>query len=39
MSAMDLAQSSRDTIQRGSKSFAAAATFFDAQTRADAKML
>ncbi|HEX3407819.1 MAG TPA: phytoene/squalene synthase family protein [Caulobacteraceae bacterium] len=36
---VDLAQSSRATIQKGSKSFAAAAALFDAQTRIDAEML
>jgi phytoene synthase len=35
----DLAQSSRETIRKGSKSFAAAAALFDAETRADAEML
>lgn len=37
--AVDLAQTSRETIQKGSKSFAAAAALFDAQTRIDAEML
>jgi hypothetical protein len=36
LSTTDLVQSSRETIQKGSKSFAAAAAFFDAETRADA---
>jgi phytoene synthase len=36
---LDLAQTSRETIQKGSKSFAAAAALFDAQTRIDAEML
>ncbi len=36
---VDLAQTSRETIQKGSKSFAAAAALFDAQTRIDAEML
>ena len=36
MTTIDLAQTSRETIQKGSKSFAAAAAFFDAETRADA---
>ncbi|CAN5602753.1 phytoene/squalene synthase family protein [soil metagenome] len=35
----DLEAQSRDAIQKGSKSFAAAAALFDAQTRADAEML
>src|SRR5580658_9082928 len=39
MTAVDLAQTSRETIQKGSKSFAAAAALFDAETRADAEML
>ena len=39
MPPVDLAQSSRETIQKGSKSFAAAAALFDAETRADAEML
>ncbi|HEX7760629.1 MAG TPA: phytoene/squalene synthase family protein [Caulobacteraceae bacterium] len=39
MSDLSLEQSSRETIQKGSKSFAAAAALFDAQTRADAEML
>ena len=39
MTTADLVQSSRETIQKGSKSFAAAAAFFDAETRADAEML
>jgi len=38
-SPVDLAQTSRETIQKGSKSFAAAAALFDAQTRIDAEML
>ena len=37
MSALE--QQSREAIQKGSKSFAAAAALFDAQTRADAEML
>ncbi|HEY3798818.1 MAG TPA: phytoene/squalene synthase family protein [Caulobacteraceae bacterium] len=37
--APSLEQSSRETIQKGSKSFASAAALFDAQTRADAEML
>ena len=37
--AIDLAQASRETIRKGSKSFAAAAALFDAQTRIDAEML
>jgi phytoene synthase len=39
MTAIDLAQTSRETIRKGSKSFAAAAALFDAETRADAEML
>lgn len=39
MTTTDLVQSSRETIQKGSKSFAAAAALFDAETRADAEML
>ena len=39
MSTTDLVQTSRATIQKGSKSFAAAAALFDAETRADAEML
>jgi phytoene synthase len=39
MPPVDLAQSSRETIQKGSKSFAAAAALFDPQTRIDAEML
>jgi phytoene synthase len=39
MSETDLVQSSRETIQKGSSSFAAAAALFDAETRADAEML
>ena len=39
MSQADLALASRETIQKGSKSFAAAAALFDAETRADAEML
>jgi phytoene synthase len=35
----DLVQSSRETIQKGSSSFAAAAALFGAETRADAEML
>jgi phytoene synthase len=35
----DLEAQSRQAIQKGSKSFAAAAALFDAQTRADAEML
>jgi phytoene synthase len=35
----DLEAQSREAIQKGSKSFAAAAALFDAQTRADAEML
>jgi phytoene synthase len=37
--AVDLALTSRETIRKGSKSFAAAAALFDAQTREDAEML
>ncbi|HVM98618.1 MAG TPA: phytoene/squalene synthase family protein [Caulobacteraceae bacterium] len=39
MSAVDLEQASRETIRKGSQSFAAAAAIFDAETRADAEML
>jgi len=39
VSDLSLEQSSRETIQKGSRSFAAAAALFDAQTRADAEML
>ncbi|HWA62445.1 MAG TPA: phytoene/squalene synthase family protein [Caulobacteraceae bacterium] len=39
MSDASLEQVGRETIQKGSKSFAAAAALFDAQTRADAEML
>lgn len=35
----DLAATSRETIQKGSQSFAAAAALFDPRTRADAEML
>jgi 15-cis-phytoene synthase len=35
----DLVQTSRATIKKGSKSFAAAAALFDTETRADAEML
>lgn len=35
----DLAAASRETIQKGSQSFAAAAALFDPRTRADAEML
>lgn len=35
----DLTQASRESIQKGSKSFAAAAALFDAETRVDAEML
>ena len=35
----DLEAQSREAIQKGSKSFAAAAALFDAETRADAEML
>ncbi|MGH6957695.1 MAG: phytoene/squalene synthase family protein, partial [Caulobacteraceae bacterium] len=35
----DLERQSRETIRKGSKSFAAAAALFDAATRADAEML
>src|SRR5436190_11508875 len=35
----DLAATSREAIQKGSSSFAAAAALFDAQTRTDAEML
>jgi len=35
----DLVATSRETIQKGSQSFAAAAALFDPQTRADAEML
>ena len=36
---VDLTQASRETIQKGSSSFAAAAALFSAETRADAEML
>ena len=39
MTDTDLVQASRETIQKGSTSFAAAAALFDAETRADAEML
>ena len=39
MTDVDLAQTSRETIRKGSKSFAAAAALFDTETRADAEML
>jgi phytoene synthase len=39
MTDVDLAQASRETIRKGSKSFAAAAALFDAETREDAEML
>ena len=39
MSEAALAASSRETIRKGSKSFAAAAALFDADVRADAEML
>ncbi len=39
MTNQDLVASSRETIRKGSKSFAAAAALFDAETRADAEML
>jgi len=39
MTSQDLVASSRETIRKGSKSFAAAAALFDAETRADAEML
>ncbi|MFI4935149.1 MAG: phytoene/squalene synthase family protein, partial [Caulobacterales bacterium] len=39
MSEVDLAQASRETIRKGSKSFAAAAALFEPETRADAEML
>jgi phytoene synthase len=39
MTAVDLEQASRETIRKGSQSFAAAAALFDAETRADAEML
>lgn len=39
MTASDLVRSSRETIRKGSRSFAAAAALFDAETRADAEML
>jgi phytoene synthase len=39
MTTVDLVQASRQTIRKGSKSFAAAAALFDAETRADAEML
>ena len=39
MTATDLVRTSRETIRKGSRSFAAAAAFFDTETRADAEML
>jgi phytoene synthase len=39
MTGADLEQASRETIRKGSKSFAAAAALFDPATRADAEML
>lgn len=39
MSDADLKEASRETIRKGSKSFAAAAALFGAETRADAEML
>ena len=39
MTDIDLTQASRETIQKGSSSFAAAAALFGAETRADAEML
>ncbi|MBV9995796.1 MAG: phytoene/squalene synthase family protein [Caulobacteraceae bacterium] len=36
---LDLQKASRETIRKGSKSFAAAAALFDAETRTDAEML
>ncbi|HEY2710099.1 MAG TPA: phytoene/squalene synthase family protein [Caulobacteraceae bacterium] len=39
MSDATLEQASRETIRKGSQSFAAAAALFDAETRADAEML
>jgi phytoene synthase len=39
MTSVDLEAASRETIRKGSKSFAAAAALFDAETRADAEML
>jgi phytoene synthase len=39
MNDTDLVATSRETIRKGSKSFAAAAALFDAETRADAEML
>lgn len=39
MTSVDLAQTSRETIRKGSKSFAAAAALFDTATREDAEML
>lgn len=39
MSSTDLVRSSRETIRKGSRSFAAAAALFDPETRADAEML
>ena len=39
MSEVDLTAASRETIKKGSKSFAAAAALFEPQTRADAEML
>ena len=39
MTTADLVQASRETIRKGSRSFAGAAALFDAGTRADAEML
>lgn len=39
MTDIDLTQASRETIRKGSSSFAAAAALFDAETRVDAEML
>ena len=39
MASSDLVRSSRETIRKGSRSFAAAAALFDPETRADAEML
>ncbi len=39
LEAQDIEAQSREAIQKGSKSFAAAAALFDAETRADAEML
>ncbi len=39
LEAHSLEERGREAIQKGSKSFAAAAALFDAQTRADAEML